>query len=280
MKKIAAPFLKYAAKNPRKPFFIAGPCVIESEALCLRIAERLARISRAHAVDIVFKASYDKANRTSLSSFRGPGQKKGLDVLAKVNKRFGLPLCTDIHNPQDAADVAHVVDIVQIPAFLCRQTDLLRAAGKTGKYVNIKKGPFMAPLDMRFALEKAGKRAFITERGTFFGYNRLVVDFAGMMELASLGAPVIFDATHSVQSPGGGNGRSSGNRDAAIPLAGAALCAGARGLFFEVHPDPDKALCDGPNSLSLSDFEKNVPRLLELSAIFDKWNSPVVQTNR
>ena len=254
-------------------FFIAGPCVIESETLCLRIAERLADISRAHGVDIVFKASFDKANRTSLSSFRGPGKKKGLAILAKVKKETGLPLCTDIHYPQDARDAAGVVDILQIPALLCRQTDLLVAAGKTGKYVNIKKGQFMAPADMRFALEKAGKRVLLTERGTFFGYNRLVVDFAGMRELLTLGAPIVFDATHSVQNPGGGNGRSTGDRNAAIPLARAALCAGASGLFFEVHPDPDKALCDGPNSLRLSDFEKNVPRLLELHAMIDNWDN-------
>jgi 2-dehydro-3-deoxyphosphooctonate aldolase (KDO 8-P synthase) len=270
------PFLKFADPKGSKLFFIAGPCVIESEDLCFRIAKRLADLSRAYSADIVFKASYDKANRTSVTSFRGPGKKNGLAILAKVKKRFGLPLCTDIHYPCDAADAAEVVDILQIPAFLCRQTDLLRAAGKTGKYVNIKKGQFMAPLDMRFALEKAGKRAagrvFITERGTFFGYNRLVVDFAGMRELASLGAPVIFDATHSVQLPGAGGGCSSGFRDAAVPLARAAVSAGADGLFFEVHPTPDKALCDGPNSLNLSDFEKNVPRLLDLFATISAWD--------
>jgi 2-dehydro-3-deoxyphosphooctonate aldolase (KDO 8-P synthase) len=253
-------------------FFIAGPCVIESETLCLRIGERLAELSAAYGVDIVFKASFDKANRTSLSSYRGPGKKKGLAILAKVKKTTGLPLCTDIHYPEDAGEAAEIVDILQIPALLCRQTDLLVAAGKTGKYVNVKKGQFMAPADMRFALDKVGKRALITERGTFFGYNRLVVDFAGMRELLTLRAPVVFDATHSVQEPGGGNGCSAGNRDAAIPLARAALCAGATGLFFEVHPDPDKALCDGPNSLRLSDFEKNVPRLLELHAMIDAWD--------
>jgi 2-dehydro-3-deoxyphosphooctonate aldolase (KDO 8-P synthase) len=266
------PLFQFAVPKTRKLFFIAGPCVIESEDLCMRIAERLADLSRVCSVDIIFKASYDKANRTSLTSFRGPGKKKGLAILAKVKKTFGLRLCSDIHLPQDVVEAAEVVDVLQIPAFLCRQTDLLRAAGKTGKYVNIKKGQFMAPLDMRFALEKAGKRVFLTERGTFFGYNRLVVDFAGMRELASLGAPVVFDATHSVQLPGGGNGCSSGFRDTAIPLARAAVGAGADGLFFEVHPDPDKALCDGPNSLRLSDFEKNVPRLMELFATIDNWD--------
>ena len=278
MKKKAHPFFAFGEKRQSDLLFIAGPCVIESQSLCLRIAEKLADIARRHAIDIVFKASYDKANRTSLTSFRGPKIKKGLAILARVKKEIGLPLCTDIHNPQDAAEAASVVDIVQIPALLCRQTDLLLAAGKTGSYVNIKKGQFMAPADMRFALEKAGKRAFITERGTFFGYNRLVVDFAGIRELLTFGAPVIFDATHSVQNPGGGNGRSTGNRDAAIPLAAAALCVGAGGLFFEVHPDPDKALCDGPNSLRLSDFEKNVPRLLELYSIVNRWNAPSAET--
>jgi 2-dehydro-3-deoxyphosphooctonate aldolase (KDO 8-P synthase) len=272
LKQKTIPFFNYGSLHKKNLFFIAGPCVIESESLCLCIAERLAEISSVRKVDIVFKASYDKANRTSLSSFRGPGKKRGLAILEKVKKRTRLPLCTDIHSPLDAADAAEIVDILQIPAFLCRQTDLLRAAGKTGKYVNIKKGQFMAPGDMRFALEKTGKRAFITERGTFFGYHRLVVDFAGMRELAALGAPVIFDATHSVQAPGAGKGRSAGERDLAVPLARAALCAGARGLFFEVHPDPERALCDGPNSLRLSDFEKNVPRLIELSAMIDDWN--------
>ena len=273
MKYTTAPFLKHSSQASGNLFFIAGPCVIESESLCLRISERLAGIAHRNAVDIIFKASYDKANRTSLRSFRGPGKRKGLAILEKVKKRTGLPVCTDIHSPQDAADAAEIADILQIPAFLCRQTDLLRAAGKTGKYVNIKKGQFMAPADMRFALEKSGRRAFITERGTFFGYNRLVVDFAGMRELTALGAPVIFDATHSIQNPGAGNGCSTGNRDCAIPLARAALGAGAKGLFFEVHPDPDKALCDGPNSLRLSDFEKNAPRLIELAAIIDKWDN-------
>ncbi len=266
------PFFRYAAADARRLFFIAGPCVIESENLCLRIAEKLASCARKNAVDIIFKASYDKANRTSPTSFRGPGKKKGLAILAKVKKATGLPLCTDVHAPRDAADAAQVVDVIQIPAFLCRQTDLLQAAGKTGKFVNIKKGQFMAPGDMRFALEKAGKRAFLTERGTFFGYNHLVVDFAGMRVLTGLGAPVVFDATHSVQDPGGGNGSSTGRRDLAVPLARAALCAGADGLFFEVHPAPDRALCDGPNSVRLSDFEKNVPRFMELFAMIDEWD--------
>jgi 2-dehydro-3-deoxyphosphooctonate aldolase (KDO 8-P synthase) len=191
--------------------------------------------------------------------------------LLKVKKLTGLAVCTDIHAPLDAAEAAEAADILQIPAFLCRQTDLLVAAGKTGKTVNIKKGQFMAPADMRFAVEKAGKRSWITERGTFFGYNRLVVDFTGIRVMKAMGVPVIFDATHSVQSPGAGDGCSSGDRELALPLARAAICAGADGLFFEVHPDPDRALCDGPNSLFLAEFERNVPRFLELFAMLDNW---------
>jgi 2-dehydro-3-deoxyphosphooctonate aldolase (KDO 8-P synthase) len=265
-------FFSFGARRENDLLFIAGPCVIESQELCLRVAERLAALAARLSVDIVFKASYDKANRTSLSSFRGPKRKKGLAILAKVKKETGLPLCTDIHGHEEAAEAAETVDIVQIPALLCRQTDILVAGGKTKAYVNVKKGQFMAPEDMRFALEKAGKRAFATERGTFFGYHRLVVDFAGMRDLTTLGRPVVFDATHSVQHPSGGAGRSSGNREAAIPLARAALCTGAKGLFFEVHPDPNKALCDGPNSLRLSDFEKAVPGLLELYAKVGEWD--------
>ena len=272
MEKSLAPFFKYRTPQKKALFFIAGPCVIESEKLCLVIAERLAKISLAQSIDIIFKASFDKANRTSRASFRGPGMKKGLRILTKVKNKCGLPVCTDIHIPQDAEEVAEVADIIQIPALLCRQTDLLIAAGKTGKIVNIKKGQFMAPADMRYAIEKAGKRAWITERGTFFGYNRLVVDFAGIATLKGLGVPVVFDATHSVQNPGGGEGRSSGNRHIALPLARAALCAGVDGLFFEVHPAPDKALCDGPNSLDLRKFEKNVPRLIDLSIMIDIWD--------
>jgi 2-dehydro-3-deoxyphosphooctonate aldolase (KDO 8-P synthase) len=264
-------FFKYSAPAGKKLFFIAGPCVIESEKLCLTVAERLAKASLRHSVDIIFKASYDKANRTSASSFRGPGKRKGLAILLKVKKLTGLAVCTDIHAPLDAAEAAEAADILQIPAFLCRQTDLLVAAGKTGKTVNIKKGQFMAPADMRFAVEKAGKRSWITERGTFFGYNRLVVDFTGIRVMKAMGVPVIFDATHSVQSPGAGDGCSSGDRELALPLARAAICAGADGLFFEVHPDPDRALCDGPNSLFLAEFERNVPRFLELFAMLDNW---------
>jgi len=245
-------------------FFIAGPCVIESEDLCCRIAERLAELKAKYDLDIVFKASYDKANRLSESSFRGPGRENGLKILEKIRNRCGLPVLTDIHETSQAVEVAEVVDIIQIPALLSRQTDLLVAAGRTGKWVNIKKGQFMAPEDMEFAIAKVGEKVWITERGTFFGYKRLVVDFAGIPVLKRFGAPVVFDATHSVQLPGGGGGVSGGNRELAIPLARAAIAMGVDGLFFEVHPDPDSALCDGPNSLRLEDFEREAPRLKEM----------------
>jgi 2-dehydro-3-deoxyphosphooctonate aldolase (KDO 8-P synthase) len=254
-----------------KLFFVAGPCVIESESLCLLIARRLAACARAFGVPIFFKASWDKANRTSRSSFRGRGKAKGLAVLRTVRSRTGLPVVTDVHETADVDDVAAVADIIQIPALLCRQTDLLLRAAATGKWVNVKKGQFMSPTDMRYVVEKVGKRCIITERGSCFGYNRLVVDFTGIATLKNLGVPVVFDATHSVQIPGGGNGSSGGNRELALPLAQAAVCHGVNGLFFEVHPRPDGALCDGPNSLSLAAFEKNIPRLLRLQAITDAW---------
>jgi 2-dehydro-3-deoxyphosphooctonate aldolase (KDO 8-P synthase) len=247
-------------------FFIAGPCVIESERLCLDIAETLAALAAKEKAVIIFKASYDKANRTSRSSFRGPGIKRGLEILEKVKLKTGLPILTDIHSPQEAKEAAHVADILQIPAFLCRQTDLLIAAARAGKFVNVKKGQFMAPHDMKYSLEKAGRKAWLTERGTVFGYNRLVVDFSSIPVLKGFGVPVIFDATHSVQLPGGGMGRSSGNRDLALPLARAAVCMGVNGLFFEIHPHPNKALCDRDNTISVKEFVKSVRWLCTLSA--------------
>lgn len=248
----------------KKLFFIAGPCVIESEKLCSTIADALTLLADKYHVSIIFKASYDKANRTSVDSFRGPGADAGLRILEKIKKNTGLPILTDIHEPSEASAAGEVVDILQIPAFLCRQTDLLIAAAHTGKIVNIKKGQFLSPADMAFPVKKAGENCWITERGTFFGYNRLVVDFAGFSQLKSFGKPLIFDATHSVQIPGGVNGCSDGNRDLAIPLARAAVTMGADGLFFEMHPNPDKALCDGPNSIRLTEFENELPRLIEL----------------
>jgi len=255
---------QHIGEYPERLFFIAGPCVIESETLCCEVAQRLADLRTKYDLDIVFKASYDKANRLSASSFRGPGRESGLKILEKVRKQFGLPVLTDIHETSQAAEVAEIVDVIQIPALLSRQTDLLAAAGKTGKWVNIKKGQCMAPEDMEFAMQKAGEKVWLTERGTFFGYKRLVVDFAGIPIMKRFGAPVIFDATHSVQLPGGGNGVSSGNRDLALPLARAALAMEVNGLFFEVHPDPDRALCDGPNSLRLDVFERAAPRLAKM----------------
>ncbi|MBD3319737.1 MAG: 3-deoxy-8-phosphooctulonate synthase [Chitinivibrionales bacterium] len=263
-------FMHFGKQN--NLFVIAGPCVIESEELCLGIADSLAETGRKHGIDIIFKASYDKANRTSADSFRGPGIQKGLEILQKVKETSGLPLLTDIHSPEEAHRVAQVADILQIPAFLCRQTDLLAAAYRTGKQINIKKGQFMSPREAGFALEKAGGKAWITERGTFFGYNRLVVDFSGFEVMKKFDIPVIFDATHSVQNPGGGNGISTGNRDSAIPLARAAVAAGIDGLFFEVHPDPVKALCDAANSLYLSTFKKEIPRFIELSTVINRWD--------
>jgi len=263
MKKADSVF-KFQKKNLRSIFFIAGPCVIESKELCLKVASNLAALSQKREVDIIFKASYDKANRTSIDSFRGPGRQEGLKILDLVKQKTGLPVLTDIHEPSQVDEVSQVVDVLQIPAFLCRQTDLLNEAGLSGKTVNIKKGQFMSPDEMRYALNKAGKNTWITERGTFFGYNRLVVDYAGIAVLKSLNVPVVFDATHSVQMPGAGRGCSLGNRDLVFPLAKAAIATGVDGLFFEVHPDPQKALCDGPNSLYLSDFKKKLPVLIEI----------------
>lgn len=263
MRKPQGSVLRYS--RPGHPFFIAGPCVIESEKLCLAVAERLAALKARHQVDIIFKASYDKANRTSGASFRGLGFDAGLEVLAKVHRESGLPVLTDIHTAVDVPAVAQAVDVLQVPAFLCRQTDLLKAAGATGRLTNIKKGQFMAPADMRYAVEKAGGNCWLTERGTFFGYNRLVVDFAGVPALRGAGVPIVFDATHSVQEPGGAGGSSGGKRELALPLARAALAMGFDGLFFEVHPNPDRALCDGPNSLALKQFERELPRLIALA---------------
>ncbi len=257
----------------KKLFFIAGPCVVESRDLCMSVAETLAAAAQRHDINIVFKASYDKANRTSVHGFRGPGPDEGLRILEAVKQNAGLPTLTDIHETDQAPAAADVVDIIQIPAYLCRQTDLLKTAGDTGKPVNIKKGQFMAPGDMRFAVEKAGGQCMLTERGTFFGYNRLVVDFAGLPVMRTIGVPVLFDATHSVQAPGGGSGCSSGNRDMALPLARAAVSMGIDGLFFEVHPDPDAALCDGPNSLSLKTFCDNLEPLTELADTIARWDN-------
>ena len=255
--------------GPGQPLaLIAGPCVIESEELTLEIARRLAAICTELGVPLVFKASFDKANRTSIASFRGPGMEQGLAVLAGVRQEVGLPVLSDIHEPGQAEAAAQVLDCLQIPAFLCRQTDLLVAAARTGKPVNIKKGQFVAPWDMGNATAKVreagGGQILLTERGTFFGYNNLVVDMRSLCALRQHACPVVFDATHSVQLPGGGGTASGGQRQFVAPLARAAAAVGVDALFLEVHPDPDHALCDGPNSLPL---DQVAPLLHSLLAI-------------
>jgi 2-dehydro-3-deoxyphosphooctonate aldolase (KDO 8-P synthase) len=234
---------------------IAGPCVIESAEGCLRHAERLAAISRRTDVPVVFKSSFDKANRTSHSSFRGPGLDEGLRVLQRVKREVGLPVLTDIHEPAQAAAAAAVADVLQIPALLSRQTDLVRAAANTGAAVNLKKGQFLAPWDMRAVVAKAenfgNRRLLVTERGFSFGYNNLVSDLRSLVIMRSFGYPVVFDATHSVQLPGASGERSGGEREFVAPLARAAAAVGVDALFMEVHEDPDHALSDGPNSYPL-----------------------------
>ena len=247
---------------------IAGPCVIESEDNVMLIAEKIKGIAERKDLDYYFKASFDKANRTSISSYRGPGIEEGLKILAKVKAKYGLKICTDIHEPWQAEKAAEIADILQIPAFLCRQTDLLVAAAKTGKLINVKKAQFLAPWDMRNVvrkLEESGnKNIMLCERGSTFGYNTLVVDMTGIIEMKKFGYPVVFDATHSVQKPGGKGTATGGNRDYVEPLAKAAIAAGADALFFEVHPDPDNALSDGPNMVKLNDFEGLLERVIKV----------------
>jgi len=232
-------------------FFIAGPCVIESRDSALRHAQRIADVASRRGVGIVYKSSYDKANRTSGSSFRGLGRQEGLSVLREVKEATGLPVLTDVHERAEVAEAAEVADVLQIPAFLCRQTDLITAAAATGRTVNIKKGPFLAPWDMQHVLGKAqsagGRRVMLTERGTTFGYGNLVNDFRGLEIMGAWGVPIVFDATHSVQLPGAGAGVSSGERRFIAPLARAAVAVGVDGVFLEVHEAPDQALSDGPN---------------------------------
>ncbi|MHB0946246.1 MAG: 3-deoxy-8-phosphooctulonate synthase [Sedimentisphaerales bacterium] len=241
-------------------FVIAGPCVIESKQICLDIAGRLKEISQRLKIGIIFKASFDKANRSSIDSFRGVGIEKGLDVLAEVKKQTGMPLLTDIHSPEQAAIAAEVIDCLQIPAFLCRQTDLLLACGQTGKAVNVKKGQFMSPEEMKNAVEKirsiGNDKIMLTERGTFFGYNRLVNDMTAIPAMQSLGCPVIFDATHSTQRPGGLGNASGGMREMSPVLAKAAVAAGADGLFLEVHTDYKNAKSDAATIMPIEWLEK------------------------
>ncbi|MCX7829622.1 MAG: 3-deoxy-8-phosphooctulonate synthase [Acidobacteria bacterium] len=250
------------------PIFIAGPCVIESEKHCLKMAEAIKRISDSIKMEIIFKSSYDKANRTSLKSYRGPGLEKGLKILSQVKKETGLRVLTDVHETYQVKKVAEVVDIIQIPAFLCRQTDLLIASAKTGRAVNVKKGQFISPNDMKFVVEKlkkgGAKEIFLTERGTFFGYNNLVVDFRSIQIMKDFGVKVIFDATHSVQKPSALSGKSGGDVEFIPVLAKAAAASGADGFFFETHNNPEKALSDGANSLKIDILEE---LLLKITAI-------------
>jgi 2-dehydro-3-deoxyphosphooctonate aldolase (KDO 8-P synthase) len=253
---------------------IAGPCVLESEELALEIAEHLRSVADGLPISPVFKASFDKANRTSLDSYRGPGLDKGLEILARVKRASGLPVTTDIHEPQQAAPVAEVCDLLQIPAFLARQTDLLVAAAQTGRPVHVKKGQFMAPWDMQHVLGKlegAGCRnILLCERGTFFGYGRLVNDMRAIVQMQELGAPVVFDATHSVQEPGGLGRATGGNRAMIEPLARAATAIGVDGLFFETHPAPESSPSDGPNMVPLAEFGRLLTRLVRIRETVEK----------
>lgn len=253
-------------KSKQGPFILAGPCALETIDVALRAAEVLADIASRLDVTVIFKSSFDKANRTSVTSFRGPGMEEGLKWLQRVKDETGLPVVTDIHTPDQASPVGEVADVIQIPAFLCRQTDLLVAAANTGRVVNVKKGQFLAPHDMRHVvgkLREAGNdRIWLTERGASFGYNNLVVDMRSMAIMKELGCPVVFDATHSVQLPGGLDGKSGGQREFVPVLSRAAVAAGASGVFMETHPDPDCALCDGPNSWPLDRAEDLIRDLL------------------
>jgi len=257
-------------QNSRRLTLIAGPCVIESQALCFEVAASLKKTCAKLGINYVFKASFDKANRTSGKSFRGPGLSEGLTVLARVREKFELPVLTDVHTEEQAGNAAEVVDILQIPAFLCRQTDLIDAAVNTGKIVNIKKGQFLSPAEIGRVVDKArssgGKKILLTERGTTFGYNNLVADMRSIPIMKQTGCPVIFDATHSVQLPGGGGDKSSGQREFAPVLARCALAAGAAGVFIETHPNPDQALSDGPNMIALADMPAVLKSLLKVFA--------------
>jgi len=252
---------------------IAGPCVIESEEIVFEIAETLKDKMNNMPVDFYFKASFDKANRTSIESFRGPGIDKGLEILKKVKEQYGLKIVTDIHEPYQAAKAAEACDIIQIPAFLCRQTDLLVAAAKTGKIVNVKKAQFLAPWDMKNVVKKieesGNHNIMLCERGTSFGYNTLVVDMTSIVEMKKLGYPVIFDGTHSVQKPGGNGTSTSGNREYVPYLSRAAVSAGADGLFLETHMNPEKALSDGPNMIPLECIEKLVEECIKIREVIN-----------
>jgi 2-dehydro-3-deoxyphosphooctonate aldolase (KDO 8-P synthase) len=251
-----------------KPFFIAGPCVIESFEHSLKIAEALKSVKEELSIDLIFKASYDKANRTSLESYRGPGLERGLEILKEIKRRTELKITTDVHETVQVEKVAEVVDVIQIPAFLCRQTDLLVESAKSGRAVNVKKGQFVSPYDMKFVVDKLSKSGckeiYLTERGTFFGYGNLVVDFRGIKIMKDFGVPVIFDATHSVQKPSAESGKSGGEPEFIETLSKCAAVSLVDGFFFEVHDNPSKALSDGANALKLDKIKTLVTKLLKI----------------
>jgi 2-dehydro-3-deoxyphosphooctonate aldolase (KDO 8-P synthase) len=255
-------------------FVIAGPCVIESRDIVFHTAEKLKEMCTRIGLPLLFKSSYDKANRTSLSSYRGPGLEKGLEILSDVRSRFDVPVISDIHSVAEVKPASEVLDVLQIPAFLCRQTDLVLAASGTGKVVNIKKGQFLAPWDLKNIIDKftstGNQSLFFTERGTSFGYNNLVVDFRGLPIIRSFGYPLIFDVTHSLQLPGGMGKSSGGQREHAGPLARAAVSVGVDGLFMEVHPEPEKALCDGPNMIKLDEVETLLKTCKAIDELFQR----------
>ena len=253
------------------PFIIAGPCVIESEEHILRMAEALKAIAGRAGMPFIFKASFDKANRTSITSYRGPGLEEGLRILARVKAEFGLPILTDFHEPSQAAAVAEVADVLQVPAFLARQTDMVTAAAQTGRVVNIKKGQFMAPWDIKHSLNKAHEagteKVWLTERGVSFGYNTLVSDMRALEVMRGMGCPVVYDATHSIQQPSGAGGKSGGQREFLEPLLRGAVAVGVDGVFIEVHDNPDAGLSDGPNMLPLERFEAVLHMIKAIDAV-------------
>ncbi len=269
VKEIVIGNVKIGGKRPL--VLIAGPCVIEDEKTTLRCAERLMTITNGVSIPLIFKASYDKANRTSLDSYRGPGLKEGLRILSRVREELGVPILSDVHSIEQVKPAAQVLDVIQVPAFLCRQTDLLVAVAESGRAVNIKKGQFLAPWDMENAVKKVvtagNSRIILTERGVSFGYNNLVSDMRSLPIMRALGFPVVFDATHSVQLPGGQGGSSGGQREFVEYLARAAVATGVDGVFLEVHEDPDKAMCDGPNSMRLDELPWLMKKLKAIDAI-------------
>jgi len=268
MKEIVLNNIKISSANPI--ILIAGPCAIENEKVPFKIAEELLRITDDLGIPFIYKASYDKANRSSINSFRGIGINRALGILLKIKEQFDIPVLSDVHSKEEIAVTKDILDVIQIPAFLCRQTDLLVSAGKTGKVINVKKGQFMSPWDMKNVIGKilstGNERILLTERGTSFGYNNLIVDFRGISTMTRFGYPVIFDATHSVQLPGGMGTSSGGQREFVEPLTKAAVAVGCAGLFLEVHINPDEALCDGANMVSI----KELPGLLKRAMAIDK----------